>query len=31
VHTVTLSKSALDDYRKEFPVLNDRDEFDLKN
>ena len=30
VQTVTLSKSALDDYRKEFPVLNDRDEFEIK-
>ena len=30
VQTVTLSKSALDNYRKEFPVLNDRDEFEFK-
>jgi len=30
IQTVTLSKSALDNYRKEFPVLNDRDEFEIK-
>ncbi len=30
VQTVALSKSALDDYRKEFPVLSDSDEFEFK-
>ena len=30
IHTIELSKSNLASYRKEFPVLLDRDEFDLK-
>lgn len=30
IHTIELSKSDLDNYRKEFPVLNDRDEFEIK-
>ena len=30
IHTTELSKSELLDYRKEFPVLMDRDNFDLK-
>ena len=30
IHTIELSKSELENYRKEFPVLLDRDEFDLK-
>ncbi len=30
IHTIELSKSNLDSYRKEFPVLLDKDEFELK-
>ncbi len=30
IKTVTLTKEPLEQYRKEFPVLNDRDKFELK-